>query len=172
MQVEMVALGCLKVAFLKRFTVPSTVAFIHIHMVHVDRHPHVGGCIGDLIVHMLVDKEIVGTRFTVLDIVDTRLTDGREIKLHIIIFEIRSPRLDGSLKGLLCLTIRKDAHQRSCGLRLIVLIEFDDSHLRLLGGVAYLRKANVRLTDPARDGVRLYGPGNHFTRLAGRQHTA
>ena len=167
-QVEMVTLRCLQVALLKRFSVPGTIALVHIHMIHMNRYPYVGGGIGDLVVHMPIDEEIVGTRFAVLDIVDSRLTDGREIKLHIIIFEIGSPRLDGTLKGLLCHTVGTNAHQRGCGLGLIVLVEFDDGHLRLFGSIAYLGESDVRLTDPTRDGMRLYGPSDHLARLSGR----
>ena len=137
-QVKMIALWCLKIAFFEGLTVPGAIAFVHIHVVHVDRHPHIGSGISDLVIDMLVDEEVVSLCLSILDIVDTRCLDCRKVKFHIIIFKVRAPRLDCPLKGLLRCSVGIDPHQRSCSLRLVFLIEFDDCHLRLLRGIANL----------------------------------
>ena len=171
-QVEVVAFRCLQIALLERFTVPSAVALVHVHVVHVDRHPHIGGGIGDLVIDMLVDEEVVCLGIAVLDKVDTPLLHGCEVEFHIIIFKVRSPRLDAALKGLRRRTVCVDTHQRGCSLWRIMLVEFDDGHFRLFWGIAYLRETNVRFTDPVGDGVGLHGPGHHFARLSLRQYAA
>ena len=57
-------------------------------------------------------------------------------------------------------------------MRRIFLVEFDDSHLGLAGGIAYLTEPDVRFTDPVGDGVGLNGPGHHLTGLTLRQYAA
>ena len=73
MQVEVVALWRLQIALLERLSVPSAIALRHIHVVHVDRHPHIGGGIRYLVIDMFVDEEVVGLRVAILDVIDTRL---------------------------------------------------------------------------------------------------
>ena len=58
MQVEVVALGGLQIAFLERLAVPRAVTLGDVHVVHVDRHPDIGGGIGNLVIDMLVDEEV------------------------------------------------------------------------------------------------------------------
>ena len=172
MQVEVVALRRLQVALLKGFAMPGAIALGDVHVVHVDRHPHVGGGIGYLVVDMGIDQEIVGLRIAILDVIHTRFLHLREVELHIIIFKIGSPFLDSTLEGLLRRTVGLDAHQRGRGLHTVVLVEFDHSHLRLLGDIADLREADIGLADPIGDGMRLHRPGDHLTRLSLRQHAA
>ena len=76
MQVEMVARRGLQIPFLERFTVPNPITLVHRYMVHVNRNPDIGGGIGNLIVHMLIDKEIIGLLLPILNIINTRLTNG------------------------------------------------------------------------------------------------
>ena len=87
----MVAGRCLQIPFLKRFTMLGTIALVHIHVIHVDRYPHIRRSIGNLIIDMLVDEEIISLCITILDIIDSGLLDGGEIELHILIFKIRTP---------------------------------------------------------------------------------
>ena len=171
-QVEVVALRCLQIAFLEGLAVPGAITLGDVHVVHVDGHPHVGGGIGDLVVHMRIDEEVVGLGVAILDVIDTWLLDAREVELHIIIFKVGSPGLDVACEGYLRRTVVLDTHELCCSLYLVLLVELDDGHLGLLGGIAYLRDADIRFTDPARDGIGLYGPGNHLTRLSLRQYTA
>ena len=171
-QVEVVALRCLQIAFLEGLPMPGAVAFRHIHVVHVDGYPHVGGGIGNLIVDVFVDEEVVRLRLSVLDVVHARCLDGREVELHIIIFIIGSPGLDVASIGHLRSTVVLDAHELCRSLHLVLFVELDDSHLRLLGDIAHLTETDVRLSDPSGDGVGLYGPGDDLTRLSRRQHTA
>ena len=93
-QVEVVAFWCLKVTLLKRLAVPRAVAFIHVHVVHVDGHPDIGRGIGYLVIDMLVDEEVIGTRLTILYIINTRFANGREVELHIVVLEVGTPCLD------------------------------------------------------------------------------
>ena len=90
-QVEVIALWGLQIALLERLTVPGAIALGHIHVIHVDRHPDVSGGIGDLVVDMGVDEKVICFGVSVLDIIDARFLDSREIEFHIVIFEIRSP---------------------------------------------------------------------------------
>ena len=110
-QVEVIAGRCLQVTLLERFTMPGTITLSHIHMVHMDGHPHISGRIRNLVIYMLINQEIIGTCLTILDIIDTRLLDRREVELHIIIFEVRTPVLDIPSEGLLRCAIRLDTHQ-------------------------------------------------------------
>ena len=72
-QVEVVALRSLEVALLEWFAVPSAVTFVHIHVVHVDGHPHVGRSIGDFVINVFINEEVVGTSLAVLDVINARL---------------------------------------------------------------------------------------------------
>ena len=171
-QVEVVGRRRLQIALLEWLAVPRAIALVHIHVIHVDGHPDVGSGIGDLVIDVRVDEEVVGLRFAILDIVDTRLLDAAEVELHIIIFIVGSPLPDVALEGLHGRAVGIDAHQRGGGLRRVVLVEFDDGHLRLLRGVADLRETDVRLTDPALDGIGLDGPRDNLAGLTGRQHAA
>ena len=74
-QVEMITGRCLQVTLLERLTMPGTITLCHIHMIHMDGHPYIRGGISDLVIHMLINQEIIGTRLTILDIIDTRLLD-------------------------------------------------------------------------------------------------
>ena len=75
MQVEVVTLGCLQIALFERFSMPGTIAFSDVHVVHVDGHPDVGGGISNLVVDMFVDEEIVSLGMAILDVVDARFAD-------------------------------------------------------------------------------------------------
>ena len=90
---------------------PGAIALIDVHMVHVDGHPYVGGGIGDLVIDMLVDQEVVGFRVAILDVIHARLLHRREVEFHIVIFEIGPPVLDASLEGFLNATIILNAEE-------------------------------------------------------------
>ena len=91
MQVEMIALRCLQIALLEGLSVPGAIAFVHIHVIHVDRHPDIGSGIGNLIVDMCIDEEIIGLGISILDIVDTRFLNSGEVELHVVVLKISSP---------------------------------------------------------------------------------
>ena len=172
MQVEVVARWSLQIALLERFAVPGAVALVHIHVVHVDRYPHVGRGIGDFVIHVLVDEEVVRLRVAILDVVDAWLTHTREVELHIVVFVVVAPRRDFSLESLLLGAVGLDAEELSRWLHLVVLVQLDDCHLGLFGCVAHLREANVRFPNPVWHGVRLHGPCHHLACLVLRQHGA
>ena len=168
----MIARRCLQVAFLEGLTVPGAIAFVHVHVVHVDGYPDVSCGISDFVIDVFVDEEVVGARLAILDIIDARLVDAGEVELHIVVFVEGSPRSDIARVGLLCLTVGTDAHECGGGLWRVGLVEFDDCHLRLFGDVAHLRESDVRLTNPARDGMWFDGPCDYLARLACRQDAA
>ena len=172
MQVEVIALGSLQVALLEGFAMPGAIALSDVHMVHVDRYPYIGGCIGDLIVDMSIDEEIVGLRITVLDEIDTRGIHLREVELHVIIFIIGSPHLYLALEGLLRRAVGFDTHERGGGQHAVVLVKLDHSHLRLLGDIADLRETDIWLANPIGNGMRLYRPGDNLASLTLWQHAA
>ena len=91
MQVEMVAGRCLKVSFLERLAVPGAVAFVHVHVVHVDRNPHISSGIGDFVVDMRINEEVIGAGVAILDVVDAGLFHLGEVEFHVIVFVIGSP---------------------------------------------------------------------------------
>ena len=111
MQIEVVTLWCLQIALLKGLSMPSAVTFGHIHVVHVDRHPHIGGGISDFIIHMLINEEVVGLCVTILNVIDTRLLHRREIELHVVIFEVCTPFLDASTECFGDGAVFIDAHK-------------------------------------------------------------
>ena len=137
-QIEVVALRRLQITFLERLTMPGAIAFVHVHVVHVDGHPDIRSGIRNLVIHMFVDDEVVGFGLSVLDVIYTRLFHLREVKLHIVIFEVRPPILDGTLKDLCLRAVRIDAHQRGRSLWLIFLVEFYHCHLRLIRHITHL----------------------------------
>ena len=173
MQVEVVALGRLQIALLERFAVPSTITLGHVHVIHVDRNPHVCGGIGYLVIDVLVDKEVVGLRLTILNIIDARLFHTCEVKLHVVILKVWSPRLDLSLVGFNRSAVGVDTHQTgyACLYR-VILVKLNDGHLRLLRNVAYLRETDVRLANPVRNGMWLDGPRHNLACLALWQNAA
>ena len=171
-QVEMVAGRCLQIAFLEGFAVPRAVAFVHVHVVHVNGNPDIGGGIGDVIVDMLVDKEVVGACLAILDEVDAGFLDTGEVELHVVVFVVWTPCGDIALVGLLGSAVGAQAHECGGRQRLVLLVEFDDGYLRLSGNIANLRESDIRLANPAGDGVRFYGPADNLPRLAGREDAA
>ena len=145
---------------------PGTITLGHIHVIHVNGHPYICSSIGDLVIHMLINQEIIGTCLTILDIIDTRLLDRREVELYIIILEVRTPVLGIPCESLLRGAILLDTHQRGCSLWLVILVELDHSHLRLIRNISHLRETDIRLTDPIRNSMRFNSPCNHLTRLS------
>ena len=79
---------------------PHTVALVHKHVVHVDGHPYIRSGIGDFVVHMRVDQEVVGLHCVILNVVDAWSLYVREIEFHIVIFIVGSPWADLSLVSL------------------------------------------------------------------------
>ena len=100
-QIEVIAWRSLQISLLERLAMPSAIALVYVHVVHVYRYPNIGGSIGYLIVYMIINEEIVTAGISILDIINSSLTNLREIELHIIIFIIWSPRLYLTLIGLL-----------------------------------------------------------------------
>ena len=88
----MIAQRSLQIALLERLTMPSAIALVHIHVVHVDRNPHVGRGIGDFVIHVLIDEEVICLRVAILDEVDAWLAHTREVELHIVVFVVVAPR--------------------------------------------------------------------------------
>ena len=141
--IEVITGRSLQITFLERLSMPYTVALVHEHMVHVDRHPHVGSGIGNLIIDMFINQEVVGLDGVVLYIIDTGGLHFREVKLHVIIFIVCSPGINLSLIGFRHSAILSHTHQGGGGFRRILLVQLDDAHLRLLWNVAHLTKAYV-----------------------------
>ena len=145
---------------------PRTITLRHVHVVHVDGYPHIRRGIGNLVVHVFINQEVVRLGLAILDVIDARLTDTREVELHIIIFIIRTPGFDVTLVSLSSRTIRIEAHQTGgTSLHRVVLVQLDDSDLRLFRGIAHLREADVGFTNPTRNGVGFYRPCDDLTRL-------
>ena len=72
-QIEVITLRGLEIAFLERFTMPGAIALSDIHVIHVNRHPYISRGISDLIVDMGIDEEVIGLRIAILDEIDTGL---------------------------------------------------------------------------------------------------
>ena len=104
----------------------------------MDGNPDVGSGIGNLVIDMCINEEIIGFSITVLDVVDTGLADAGEVKLYIVVFEIGPPRFDISFVDFLSLAVVLDAEERGSGFHRVMLIEFDDGYFRLLWRIAYL----------------------------------
>ena len=81
MQVEVVARRSLQIPLLEGLAVPGAIALVDIHVVHVDGHPYVGGGIGDLVVDVAVDEEVVGAGVAILNVVDAGLDKGKQGKV-------------------------------------------------------------------------------------------
>ena len=141
--IEVITGRSLQITFLERLSMPYAVAFVHEHVVHVDRHPHVGSGIGNLVIDMFINQEVVCLDGVVLYIVDTGGLHFREVKLHIIIFIVCSPGINLSLIGFRHSAILSHTHQGGGGFRRVLLVQLDDAHLRLLWNVAHLAKAYI-----------------------------
>ena len=83
----------MQITFLERLAMPHTIAFVDCHVIHVDRNPHVGRGISDLVIDIFIDDEVIGLGITILDVIDARLSDSREVEMHIIVFIISTPFL-------------------------------------------------------------------------------
>ena len=83
--------GGLQIAFFERFAMPDAVSFIHCHMIHVDGNPHIGGGVGDMVVHSFVDEEIVCFHIAVLDVVYARILHFGKVEFCIVVLEVSSP---------------------------------------------------------------------------------
>ena len=171
MQVEMIAWRSLQITFLEWLSMPCAIPFGNIHVIHVYRYPHIRSSIGYLVIHTLVNKEVICLGISILNIIDTRLVDARKVELHIIILKITAPCLDIALESLFRITIFLYTHQRSCSLWFILLIKFDNCNLWLIRHIANLRESDIWFTNPTRYGIRLYCPCDDFASLALWQFT-
>ena len=151
---------------------PHSVALLNIHVVHVYWHPHIGCGVGNLVIHILVDDEIVSFRGVVLYEVYSRSFYTREIKLGVVVFVVFAPVLQLSFVCLAHSAIVVYAHERGSFLHLCILVEFNNAHLFLRGSVAHLRETNVGFANPALNGMRFNSPAHHLSRLVGRQNAA
>ena len=97
-KVEVVGIcRCLEISLLERLAMPYTISLFHMHVIHVNRNPHIGGSVSNLVIDGGIDDEVVGLHITVLDVIYARLPEVREIKLGIVVFVVRSPH--GHLSG-------------------------------------------------------------------------
>src|SRR5574344_599314 len=144
-QIEMVTQGCLKITLLEWISMPHTIALIHIHVIHVDRHPHISRSIRNLVIHPFIYHEVVGLGRVILDEIEPRLFHFREVKVHRVIFIIVAPTLQFTLKHLALSAILIDTHQRGSLLWCCLLVKFYHAHLRLLRHITHLREPYVRL---------------------------
>ena len=161
--------GSLQVTLLERFAVPEAVGLVDRHVVHVDRDPDVARRHGNLVIDGRVDDEVPGLDVAVFQEIDAGLLQGGEIELGVVVLVELAPDFHGTGEGLLRGTVGSDLPDGSLGLHLVFLVQFDDGNLGLVGDIAHLGEAHVRLADPARDGVRFHGPGDDLAGLAGRQ---
>ena len=145
---------------------PSPITFRHIHVVHVDGNPYISGGVGYLVIDMWVDEEVVGAGVAILDIVHSRLADGGEIELHIVVLEIGSPRLDVAAICLRSRAVIIDFHKSSILAGGGILVQFYDCDFRLVGHVSHLGETDVGFPDPSRNGMGFERPGHHLSCLA------
>ena len=169
--VEMVGVRrSLEITLLERLAVPEPIAFINRHVVHVHRNPDIAGRDRNPVIHRRIDDEILCLHLPIAQEIDALLPDLGEVELGIIIFEIRAPFLHRTGEHLMHGGIGLHLPDGSRGLDLVLLVQFDDRHLRLVGHIAHLGEAHVRFADPAGNGIRLHGPGHDLPGLPGRQH--
>src|SRR5690554_228789 len=81
----------LTIAFLEGLTVPYSVGFTNKHMVHVDRNPDITCGICDPVIYIVRNDKVACSMFTILDIINSGLFYGGEIKLSIMILEVITP---------------------------------------------------------------------------------
>ena len=75
MKVEVIAWRCLKIALLERLSMPDSIALINGHVVHVDRHPHIGRSVCYLIIYAVINNKVTRLRITILNVIHTRLSN-------------------------------------------------------------------------------------------------
>ena len=112
----------------------------------------------DPLVHVGRDRERAGLLGAVLDHVEARVLDRREVGHDVVVAEVLAPRLDPGLHLLDRLAVGPDLDQRGRGQRRVVRVQLDDGALGLRGVVAHLREADDGRAGPARNRVRLDGP--------------
>ena len=95
----------LEITLLERLAVPYPICLVHKHMIHMDRHPDVRSGIGNLVIHLISDYEIVGLHISVLQEINSRLVQLAEVELHIIVFIVRSPRAYFPSEHLFCTAV-------------------------------------------------------------------
>src|SRR5690625_5242647 len=172
-KVEVVRVGRrLPVTFPERLAVPDAIPLPHEHVVHMDGNPYVARGIGDGVIYIIIDDEVVGLMIAVLDVVDARRVDRREVEPHVVILKVVAPGIDVASEYFGRRSVFVHSMDRCRLERYIVPVEFDDRNLRLLRNIANLRQANVRLSDPVVDGMRLDRPCKHLTGPSGRQNAA
>ena len=172
MPVEVVARGRLQVALLEGLAVPDAVRLVHGHVVHVDGDPDVARGVGHPVVDRIVDDEVAGAVFAVADVVDAGVLHLAEVELHVVVLVVRPPGGGPALVDELLGAVVVDAEDGGVRDGLVVLVDLDHGDLRLRGDVSDLREPDVRLADPAGDGVRLDGPGHDLAGLLRGQDAA
>ena len=172
-EIEVVGMGRrLQIALLEGFAVPDAIAFVDRHMIHVDRNPDIAGGIGNAVIHVLADDEIVGADVPVAQEINARFLHGREVEFGVVILEIIAPGLDRAGENALSPPILAYTENLGFGEGLVELVQFDHGNLGLRRQVANLREAHVGLTHPAVHGVGFNGPAEYLAGLAGRQQAA
>ena len=159
----------LQVTLLERLAVPEAVGLVDRHVVHMDRDPDVARRHGDLVIDGRVDDEVPRADVAVLEEIDAGLGELGEVELRVVVFEEIAPQLDRTGEGLMFGAVGLHLPDGSLRLHLVLLVQFDHGDLGLVRDIAHLGEAHVRLADPARDGVRLHGPGDDLAGLAGRE---
>ena len=153
--------------------VPDAVALVHLHVVHLDRQPHVHRGIPGAGIDVLVDRERVGAGALVFNAIETRLADVGEVHAGVVVaVVVHAPLRHAGVLRQLAGAILGDAPDAGRRRERVALVKLQHGHLLLAGRVADLREADVGLADPVGIVRRLHRPLHHLAGLAGRQEGA
>ena len=150
---------------------PCTVTLVYFHVVHLYRKPYVHSSMPFSVIDIAAYRETVGGHLTVLDTVNTRLCNFREINLSVIISVIvDSPHVNLGVKDFLLLAVVVDSDNGRGRKHSVVAVKFHHGHLSLCRRVTYLRETHIRLANPPRVIYCLNEPACHLPGLAGRKN--
>ncbi len=154
-------------------TMPCAVSFIDFHVVHLDRKPYIHGSMPLSVIHITANRETIGSNLSVLDAIDTRLNDFRKINLCVIVSMIvYSPDIYFGIEDLFLVSVVVYLQDGSSRKHSIITVKFHHSHLFLCWSISYLRKANIRFTNPAGIISSLNIPACNLSRLASWKYGA
>ena len=159
----------LEVALFERLAMPEPVAFIDCHMVHVHRDPDIACRYGNPVIDRRIDDEIISLYIPVAQVIDSAFLNRGEIESGIVVFEIGAPFLDRTGEDLADGPVGFHLPDGSLRPDLVLLVQFDDGHLGLVGHIAHLGETHIGLADPSFHGIRFDGPGHDLARLPRRQ---
>ena len=118
---------------------PYAVCLVDHHMIHLNGQPHIHCVVPLAVIYVHIDGERICLDALVLYVICTGLAYVTEITLGVVVSVIEhAPLLHGGSKSQSGGAVSVHTPYLGLGCNLVVAVQFNDCHLLLCGGIAYL----------------------------------